>query len=217
MGRTILPPEKQIDKRNINLGHIILFCEGSTEKYYFEYFTGIIEKNKYNDIVIEVESAGGDASRVRKYAEKYLAEEKNNRKYSKYKKYLVFDCDAPINIQQVIEQMCLSKNEYELLISNYMFETWLLMYFEDVTEKFERKEEIYERLSMHLTNDYEKANAGIIREIIQKGDSEKAIENAEKLAASYRWQGMDFRISVKEMNPYTNVNEFVVQLMSAIS
>ena len=216
MGRTILSPSRQKNIKNTNLGHVILFCEGLTEKYYFEYFTDIIEKNKFNDVRIEIESADGNSSRVLKFADEYLASEENNRKYSNYKKYLVFDCDAPPNIQKIIDKICLSENNYEMLVSNYLFETWLLMHFENVTEKISKKH-TYRRLSEHLVNEYKKASAGLIREIIQNGSVEEAMRNAESLAEKYSQEGKNICNSIGKMNPYTNVNILVEQLLAVIS
>ncbi len=216
LGRTVLSPSRHKNIKNTNIGHMILFCEGLTEKYYFEYFIDIIKKNKFNDIRIEIESADGNSSRVLKFADDYLAVEDNNRKYSNYKKYLVFDCDSPPNIQRVIDKICLSENGYEMLVSNYLFETWLLMHFENVTEKIS-KEYTYKRLSEHLVNQYKKASAGLIREIIQNGSVEEAMRNAESLAAKYSQEGKNICNSIGKMNPYTNVNILVEQLLAVIS
>ncbi|WP_251860244.1 RloB domain-containing protein [Clostridium sp. Marseille-Q2269] len=87
-------------------------------------------------------------------------------------KYLFFDCDDPPNIQDVIGDML--NNGYSLLVSNPLFEIWLLMYFENVDNRF-GKNQIYNKLSYHLSKDYNKADKGIIREIIQKGNVEDGI------------------------------------------
>jgi len=216
LSRTILSAKRDKNTINTNLGRIIIFCEGNTEKFYFEYFKNIIEKNKFNDIRIELETSDGNASRVLKFAEQYISDEKNLRKYSNYKKYLVFDCDAPPNIQRVITNMLASDNNYELLVSNHLFETWLLMHFENVDKKIS-KNEIYRRLSNHLSNEYKKANEGVIREIILKGNLEEAMKNAERLAEKYKAENADISSSINKMNPYTNVNEFVEQLLAAIT
>ena len=62
--------------------------------------------------------------------------------------------------------------------SNHLFETWLLMHFEDVDEKISKRE-IYRRLSSHLHDNYSKGHKGKTREIVQNGDIEKAIDNAK--------------------------------------
>ena len=119
MARTRLSPSRQANIKNANIGKIILFCEGETEKNYFEYFADILTKNKYNNIQVVVETASGNASRVLNAADEYLKNEVNLRKYANYKKYLVFDCDAPPNVQRVINKMLISMNNYELVVSAY--------------------------------------------------------------------------------------------------
>lgn len=44
MGRTLLSPQRLAETKKTNIGRIIIFCEGKTEKYYF---AKIIKKNKY--------------------------------------------------------------------------------------------------------------------------------------------------------------------------
>lgn len=98
MGRTQLSPERKSQIKKTNIGRIIIFCEGKTEKFYFDYFAGIIKKNKYTDIKVEVKTANGNAQTVLNFAESFMSEEENNRKFGNYGKYLVFDCDDPPNI-----------------------------------------------------------------------------------------------------------------------
>lgn len=145
--------ERTVATKKKNIGRIILFCEGKTEKYYFDYFADIINKNtnKFNNVVVQTKSAGGNAQRVLNFAENFLSKESNNRIYENYGKYLVFDCDAPKNISSVISSASEPNKDYTLLISNHFFETWLLMHFEEVDEKLS-KNITYQRLSSHLTN-----------------------------------------------------------------
>lgn len=219
MSRTELSANRQKNIKNANLGQIILFCEGMTEKRYFEYFTDIIENdksNKFNDVIVENESANGNASRVFKFANNFLNDKNNNRKYVNYRKYLVFDCDAPPNVQDIINNMLKSNEKYELLISNCFFEIWLLMHFENVNEKIS-KGDIYRRLSYHLNHSYKKGNKGTIREIIQNGSIEEAIRNSEELSEKYLEAEKDICGCIGEMNPYTNVYLIVEELLKAIS
>lgn len=44
MGRTILSSHWRSEIKKVNIGRIIIFCEGKTEKYYFDYFAEIIKK-----------------------------------------------------------------------------------------------------------------------------------------------------------------------------
>lgn len=131
MGRTQLSPRRLSETKKTNIGRIIIFCEGKTEKYYFDYFAEIIKKNKYTDVEVVLETAGGNAQTVLNCANKFMADEENNQKFNNYGKYLAFDCDDPPDIQSVV----LGAAGYELLVTNYLFETWLLMHFEDVEKK----------------------------------------------------------------------------------
>lgn len=151
MGRTQLSPQRLSETKKTNIGRIIIFCEGKTEKYYFDYFAEIIKKNKYTDVEVILKTANGNAQTVLNCANEFMADEKHNQKFSTYGKYLAFDCDDPPDIQTVV----LAAAGYELLISNHLFETWLLMHFEDVEEKISKRE-IYRRLSSHLHGNYRK-------------------------------------------------------------
>lgn len=117
MGRTRLSAQRLTETRRTNIGRIIIFCEGKTEKYYFDYFSEIIRKNKFTSVKVEVETASGNATTVLNFANDFLADEEHNRVYNQYGKYLVFDCDEPPDIQTVITQAIQSGNQYNLLIS----------------------------------------------------------------------------------------------------
>jgi len=212
MGRTQLTPRRLSETKKTNIGRIIIFCEGKTEKYYFDYFAEIIKKNKYTDVEVVLETAGGNAQTVLGYADSFMADEEHNRKFNTYGKYLVFDCDDPPNIQAVVQ----AAMNYELLISNYLFETWLLMHFEDVEVKLSKRE-IYRRLSAHLHNTYSKGHKGKTREIVQNGNIEKAIDNAKALEQRYDEDGKSVLTNIKEMNPYTSIYKLIEQFMVEIS
>ncbi len=159
-----------------------------------------------------METANGNARTVLNFANEFMSNEQHNRKFNTYGKYLAFDCDDPPDIQAVLS----AASEYELLISNYLFETWLLMHFEEVKEKI-TKREIYRRLSSHLYAAYAKGHKGITREIIQNDNIEKAIDNARTLEKQYTDEGKSIYTSIKDMNPYTGVYKLIEQFMVEIS
>lgn len=216
MGRTKLPKERAVATKKQYLGKILIFCEGMSEKNYIDYFGDIINKNKYTDVHVEAESTNGNAKNVLNFANDFLHEEENNRKYSNYNRYLFFDCDDPPNIQEVIGDMIDSNHGYSLIVSNPLFEIWLLMYFENVNKKL-GKNQIYKKLSYHLCQEYKKADKGIIREIIQKGNFQHAFENANTLYNRYVKKNQSIFKDIKKMNPYTNMHELVEQFMLEIS
>lgn len=216
MGKTEFSSQRLSQTKKTYIGQIIIFCEGPTEKYYFDYFAEIIKKNKYTDVIVHTEESGGNAQTVLNKANNFMDEEENNRKYRDYGKYLAFDCDDPPDIQVVISASQNCNKNYSLLVSNHLFETWLLMHFENVNEKL-TKRETYRRLSRYLHNGYKKGRKGKIREIIQNDNIVKAIDNAEALEKTYKEKGKNIFISVKDMNLYTNVYKLIEQFMMEIS
>lgn len=56
MGRTRLSSKRSLEQQETNIGHIIIFCEGKTEKHYFDYFNNIVKKDKFNKIEIFTDS-----------------------------------------------------------------------------------------------------------------------------------------------------------------
>ncbi len=214
MARTILSPQRRSEMIPLNIGHVILFCEGPTEKHYFDYFAEFLNNKKYNDLRVVTESAAGNAQRVLSFAQEYMANEDNQLKYGGYDQYLVFDCDAPPTIQKVIQDA----KDYELLVSNHLFETWLLMHFEDLEPSSKLgKKKTFERLSGHLSSTYEKANKGIIRKIIQNGSIERAIDNAKALEHEYKEVNYTIHSDIKKMNPFSSVYRFVESLLFEVS
>ena len=89
MARTRLSPKRLVETKKTNIGRIILFCEGPTEKYYFEYFADIIKRNrnKYDDIEVILENGGGNAQRVLNVANQFMEISINKQRYGNYHKY----------------------------------------------------------------------------------------------------------------------------------
>ncbi|MDP4096387.1 RloB family protein [Paenibacillus sp. P96] len=212
---------RQVETRPSNLGKVLLFCEGPTEVYYFEYFAEIIRKsrNKYSHLDIESIPANGNAQRVLNFAEDFLKDETNVQKYLLYEKHLVFDCDAPSEIEKVIRDMLASTNGFALSLTNLMFETWLLMHFEQVEPAYSHSKKIIgERLSHVLGREYAKADPGLIRQIIGNGDTlRNAINHAHKLEERYTEQELAYDKDIHQMNPYTTVHLLMERILLEMS
>lgn len=209
MSRINLKNDRKPKKIKQYLGNTILFCEGSTEEAYFDLFKCSIEKSsKYNNLIIEITNAGGNAQRVLNYANELLANEGNNIKFKNYERYLVYDCDAPEKIEEVIKKSKESSNDYKLLISNPCFEIWLLMHYENVNQRLSKYEigiRLKERMNVKA---YSKGSEGHIRKIVGNGERVNlAIDNAKKLAIKY--DNLKMEKDIKLMNPYTTVHELM--------
>lgn len=232
MGRLILK-EREIEKEDLYLGKILIICEGHTEKNYIKHIVSRINTLiKYNEIeVVDAASireesnphivlAGGDANRVFYKANEIV---ENNPQYLNYEKYLVFDCDAPKDtIQQTIKLMLESPNEYKLALSNFMFETWLLMHFEKVEKKYD-KSVLYQKLANYLKlspgEKYSnlKADDEMINSIFQIGNVEKAIKNGKGLHNEYREKNLDISEDIAAMNPHVLIYELIELLLKYVA
>lgn len=104
-------------------------------------------------------------------------------------KHLVFDCDSPKTIQDLILKMKESKHNYILDYSNLLFEIWLVMHFQDIkpTENY-KKRKIYNLMKDFLKvaeyNSKVKADKGTIGIILGSDGNKKirdAIENAKEI------------------------------------
>lgn len=210
-----------------NAGKLLIFCEGHTEYNYLDYFRNYINNNlraKYSDIVIEPINAEGNAMHVYNYAEEFLGKNENASKYMHYEKHLVFDCDAPENIQEVIALMKDSENNYMLDYSNLLFETWLVMHFQNL----EPDKNNSKRAILKLMRDYldvtkytkkMKASKGTIGKILGSNGNEKiraAIENAKFLEKHWKDAGKDIDKDVAQMNPAVDIYKLIERLLDEI-
>lgn len=219
MPRMILSP-RQMDTIDLHIGHVLIFCEGFTEENYFNFFKRQIG-DKYANIEIEVENAKSNARAVLNYANKFFEDSENISKYKNYEKYLVFDCDAPDDILNVIDEAEKSEYNYILLVSSLLFEDWLLMHLEEIEEGELRKTKIAAKLTSQLDlDDYEKHkdDEGIIAKILVGNQNvEKAILNAKSLRSRYEDKGYDMKHIISKYLPYSKVDILVEQLAKAAS
>lgn len=223
MPRLVNGERKITNPKPENAGKLLIFCEGNTEYNYLDYFRNYIDNNlhaKYSDIVIEPINTEGNAMHVYNYAEEFLGIGENASKYMYYEKHLVFDCDAPENIQEVIALMKESENEYVLDYSNLLFETWLVMHFQNL----EPDKDNSKRVIIKLMRDYlnvtkytkkMKASKGLIGKILGSNGNERiraTIENA-KLLEKY---GKDINKDIMQMNPAVDIYKLVERLLDEI-
>ena len=227
MGRLVNGERKINNPKPENAGSLLIFCEGSTEYNYLSYFKLYLEHNlkvQYSSIVLEPINAEGNAMHVYNYAEEFLKDDTNRRKYDLYEKHLVFDCDAPENIEEVLTLMNSSENEYGIDYSNLLFETWLVMHFRILEPEMNNgKSKIYEAMRFFLgIENYgsaEKADVGTVKKLLSDDGNRRirgAIENAKMLEKHWLGLGKTVPNNVKEMNPSVSVHVLVERLLDEI-
>lgn len=227
MGRLVNKERKITSPKPENAGRLLIFCEGATEFNYLSYFKAYLEHNlkvQYSNIVLEPINTTGNAMHVYNYAEEFLSQESNRRKYDLYEKHLVFDCDAPDNIEEVLSLMQSSQNEYIINYSYLLFETWLLMHFiilEPPVRYSKRKvyETIREFLGVGRYGSSQKADIATIKKLLSNDGNRKirnAIENAKRLDEYWSAKGMLIPNNIKDMNPSVSIHILIERLLDEI-
>lgn len=224
--RLVNGERKIVNVRQEKAGKLLLFCEGATEYNYFYYFKKYIDNNTHartSDVVIEPINVEGNAKLVYEYAENFLQDEENARKYLHYEKHLIFDCDAPEDIQDVLLLMSESANEYVLSFSNLLFETWLAMHFQDLEPGGENEKKIYDTICQCLGileyGSKEKVAEGTIGQILGSNRNERiraAIKNAKTLEMHWKESDKDYKKHITEMNPTAEVYKLVERLLDEV-
>jgi hypothetical protein len=214
-----LSQERKISHKKQFLGKVIIFCEGTTEFNYFNYFKVKLDskRNKYINLELEaIDVAGGGAISIFNKVNEFL-ENPVNHKYQYHEKVIVFDLDDPKKRELMIKTLIeMSKSDYgfTLLYSYKSFEVWLLMHLLEVTlpmTKRQLKEKIREQLNITR---YIKSSKGMISKILHDESNVKnAIENAKNLDKKYREENLKIVSSYKEMNPFTNVHKLVEEIL----
>lgn len=227
MPRLVNGERKITNPKPENAGKLLIFCEGATEFNYLEYFRKYINNNlraKYSDVVIEPINTKGNAMHVYKFAEEFLSDEENASKYLYYEKHLVFDCDAPDKIQDVIAVMKQSDNNYILDYSNLLFETWLVMHFQNLmpdgdVDKRSIIRLMREYLDVTRYTDKMKAAPGTIGKILGSNGNERiraAINNAKLLEKHWKELGFDVDKDIKKMNPAVDIYKLIERLLDEV-
>lgn len=227
MPRLVNGERKIMKPRPENAGKLLIFCEGATEFNYLQYFKNYIDNNlraKYSDIVIEPINVKGNAMHVYKFAETFLQNETNASRFLYYEKHLVFDCDAPDNIQDVITLMRQSDNNYILDYSNLLFETWLVMHFQNImpdgaVDKRSIIRQLREYLDVIKYTDKVKAAQGTIGKILGSNGNERirvAVQNAVMLEKHWEMLGFDENKDIQKMNPSVSIYKLIERLLDEV-
>ncbi len=228
MGRLVNGERKIINPKPENAGKLLIFCEGSTEYNYLDYFKVYLKNNlhvEFSNIVLEPINTKGNAKHVFLHAEEFLGKYENKRKYRFYEKHLVFDCDAPDNIQDVIILMQKSENEYILDYSNLLFETWLVMHFQNLSPESKLNQrsvikQIREYLGVQKYTSKIKAAKGTIGKILGSDGNVRiraAIDNAKVLEKYWEERGMVESKNIEDMNPSVNIYKLIERLLDEIN
>lgn len=187
---------------------VLIVCEGSTEKYYFE---GLVFSLGLSSANIRISPSGNrtDPVQVLRYGIN-LARESHREKDPYQRLYCVFDLDRPHqDALDLAGKTKLPKTTLHLAISNPCFEIWLRLHFGYTDKSFSA---VGNKTACQSVGDdlialephYNKGNAGLFglfAHLVQD-----AVANSRKLESVNRQTG--------SANPSCSVHELVSYLMS---
>ena len=173
---------------------ILIYCEGETERIYFEQMK-VLKRSKM--VSVKVKNVKRSAIKLANHAYR-------DASYQPFDEiWIVFDKDDLTDWQlEEVNEFC-ERHNIGIAYTNEAFELWLLMHFEEIDEKKEYPRALLnEKLEQHLqvTRYFRnKANAEVIAPIALR--HEIALLNCTTM--------MQRRDTKSKDNPYCNVHEML--------
>lgn len=182
----------------------MIFCEGETEKHYFDML-----KRKYssgNVIPIKSEVVAGNSWVLVENAIAKMSAEKHRLNFEKV--YVVYDKDneSYSDIQKALK--IAKDNNIITLYSNQCFEYWVLLHYKELSSS-NTNEELYKKLrkEMKLTCSYSDIKGEeVATYLVDK--IHIAFNNAQKLSISD-----DVNTNISK-NPYTNIHHHIKNIFN---
>jgi hypothetical protein len=177
-----------------------IFCEGETEKYYFQKLKAVERIGRVN-----VKSTRRtDSVNIVKYAITFTKYDKNFSKRDAV--FCVFDRDENTNEQLKEAKREAERHGIKIIFSNPSFEFWLLIHYQLHTTSCENNE-ISTKLKKFIP-DYRKADPEIY--LITKDKIEAAKTNSQNIIEMCRNRNVE--LISRESNPVTLVNNLIDEL-----
>lgn len=182
---------------------VLIVCEGSTEKYYFEGLVSLLGLSSAN---IRINPSGNrtDPIQVVRYGIK-LAKESHSAGDTYQRLYCIFDLDRPHqNALDLAANTCLPKTTMHLATSNPCFEIWLRLHFGYTDRSFSA---VGNKTACQTVEDdlltyepqFSKGNDGLFSQFTHK--VQDAVANCHKLESNNHQTG--------STNPSCSVHELV--------
>lgn len=185
----------------------MIYCEGETEKRYFEMLT-----NKYRRITINTKRISvktkvmGKKSPIHIVQEAIKTYQHDQSKFQIHKCYVVFDNDLA-DISEIQKAIKLAReNNIEIIYSNISFDIWVLLHYKEVN-KYLSKENLYEELKKEMrVKSYED---------LKGTDLSSYIEDRIQLAYNNACKNENMNETLQRSistNPYTNVHHYIKEI-----
>lgn len=181
--------------------NIWLFCEGETEKYYFQKFKALERIPRF---VLKVKtSRRTDATGLVEYVIRF--KKSNLRDFQKDDLiYCIFDRNSNTNIKLKKATDMAKESGIEIIFSNPCFEYWILCHFESMLTICEF-DEIKIKIETHMRSRYIKGDRQIY--VKTRDKKEHAVRNSKKAVEKH--QNKKIKLISIESNPSTLVHELI--------
>lgn len=203
----VLQTNRRKSTRELNK-KVMIYCEGETEKQYFDMLSKKYSKTTVTSKRISVKTkVMGNKNPLNLVKEAIRTLEHDRRKNHIDLAYVVFDNDDHSD-GEISEAMQLAeRNKLEVIYSNTAFDLWILLHFEPVY-RYMTKQNIYDKLT-------EKFNVVSYQNELKGKDLSKFIEdlvivafkNAERVIAD----GNKVRNCIK-VNPFVNLHKHLKRI-----
>lgn len=198
---------RKANARNLK-ERIVIYCEGQTEKQYFDMLS-----KKYRGITINTKRIGvktkvmGNTAPIHLVNEAIKNLQSDKKDYQIDQAYVVFDNDdhTPAEITEAIHLA--TKHQFEVIYSNISFDLWILLHFQPVNNHM-TKREIYNRLNvLFQVVSYQNDLKGINLSNYLEDLVVHAYANAQQLISN-----PNPVIHYINKNPYVNLHQFIKKI-----
>ncbi len=180
---------------------ILIFCEGQTEKIYFESFRVV-------SMMVDCIDMKGESNKMRlieRCEERVCKLKKSGKEYDEI--WCVYDMDLDkgekekADFDNSIKRAC--SNKYKVAYSNDSFELWFYLHYQ-YTDQACLRDFYYEQLSAFWNINYSREGKSLVNckknhQRLQTANPQKAMERAERLHTQFR------HLPYHQQNPVTTV------------
>ncbi len=193
---------KKIGTRKVEK-RLFIICEGKKDKSESAYFKSFIKScsfygDKIDVRVIDTEKNTG---------KELVREAEKSRELPHDIVWVVYDKDGYTKHAETFDLA--RQNKVKIAFSSISFEYWILLHYENSNKSFYKSHEIIKYLKNKNYIDYKKNDVNLFNET--KSLLNKAKINAIK-SQQYQISGNKIGTPVYEFNPYTNLNELILEI-----
>jgi hypothetical protein len=190
------PGSRPIEKK------LLIFCEGKKDKSESAYFKALIKDYKFPGNKIDVRVVDTRINTGKELVK--LA--KSEQEFPGDKLWVVYDKDGYTQHAQTFDAA--KRSNIQIAFSSVSFEFWILLHFEYTSRAYSKSDDIIHDLKHKHDFDYSKADKNLYS--LTKNNIQKAKNGAMRIQKHQRNSCTHSKIY--RFNPYTNINELILDI-----